>query len=73
MVLNGPLKRVTRQLRTARWQDVLVVEDEALCHTCKLAKEARSKPRIPSLVHPPSSPDLNTIENVWHLLKTKVS
>jgi hypothetical protein len=54
MVLNGPLKRATRHLRTARWQ-------------------ARSKLGIPSLIHPPSSPDLNPIENVWHLLKTKVS
>ena len=73
MVLNGPLKRATRQLRTARWRDILVVEDGAPCHTCKLAKEARSKLGIPSLIHPPSSPDLNPIENVWHLLKTKVS
>jgi transposase len=73
MVLNGPLKRAARQLRTARWRDILVVEDGAPCHTCKLAKEARSKLGIPSLIHPPSSPDLNPIENVWHLLKTKVS
>jgi transposase len=73
MVLNGPLKRAARQLKTARWRDILVVEDGAPCHTCKLAKEARSKLGIPSLIHPPSSPDLNPIENVWHLLKTKVS
>ena len=26
MVLNGPLKRAARQLRTARWRDILVVE-----------------------------------------------
>jgi hypothetical protein len=73
MVLNGPLKRAARHLRTARWREILVVEDGAPCHTCKLAKEARSKLGIPSLIHPPSSPDLNPIENVWHLLKTKVS
>ena len=72
MVLNGPLKRVARQLKTARWQDILVVEDGAPCHICKLAKEARSKLGIPSLILPPSSPDLNSIENAWHLLKTKV-
>jgi hypothetical protein len=29
MVLNGPLKRAARQLRTARWRDILVVEDGA--------------------------------------------
>jgi hypothetical protein len=50
-----------------------MVEVEAPCHTCKLAKEARSKLGIPSFVHSPSSPDLNPIENVWHLLKIKVS
>lgn len=73
LVLNGPLKRAARQLRTARWRDILVVEDGAPCHSCKLAKEARAKLGISSLIHPPSSPDLNPIENVWSLLKTKVS
>jgi len=47
MVLNGPLKRAARQLRTARWRDVLVVEDGAPCHSCKLAREARTKLGIP--------------------------
>jgi transposase len=73
MVLNNPLKRAARQVRTARWRDMLVIEDGAPCHTCKLAKETRSKLGIPSLIHPPSSTDLNPIENVWHLLKTKTS
>jgi hypothetical protein len=53
MVLNGPLKRAARQLRTARWRDVLVVEDGAPCHSCKLAREARTKLGISSLIHPP--------------------
>jgi hypothetical protein len=73
MVLNGPLKRVAMQHKTARWRDVLVVEDGAPCHSCKLAKEARAKLGISSLIHSPSSPDLNPIENVWSLLQTKVS
>jgi transposase len=51
----------------------LVVEDGAPCHSCKLAREARTKLGISSLIHPPSSPDLNPIENVWSLLKTKIS
>ena len=50
-----------------------MVEDGAQYHTCKLAKEARTKLGISSLIHPPFSPDLNPIENVWHLLKTKIS
>jgi transposase len=55
------------------WGEVLVVEDGAPCHTCKLAKEARRELGIKSLVHPPHSPYLNPIEYVWHLLKTKIS
>jgi hypothetical protein len=39
MVLNGPLKRAAMQHRTARWRDVLVVEDGAPCHSWKLVKE----------------------------------
>jgi hypothetical protein len=73
MVLNGPLKRAARQIRTARWRDILVIEDGAPYHTRKLAKEARSKLGIPSIILPPSSPDLSSIENVQHLLKIKVS
>jgi hypothetical protein len=43
MVINGLLKRAARQLRTARWRDILVVEDGAPCHTSKVAKKARTK------------------------------
>jgi transposase len=73
MVLNGSLKRNEKQLRKASWQDILVVEDGAPCHICNLAKEARTKFGPPSLTQPPTSADLNPIENVWHLLKTEVS
>lgn len=73
MVLDNPLKRAARQLRKAKWRYILVVEEQGPCHTCKLTKEARSKLGIPSLLHLHSSPDANPIENVWHLLKTKVS
>ena len=50
-----------------------MVEDGTLCQSCKLARETKTRLRIASLIHPPSSPDLKPIENVWHLLKTKVS
>ena len=73
LVLNGPLKRAVKELKRARWRDILVVEDGAPCHSCKLARGVRTNLGINSLVHPPSSPDLNPIENVWSLLKTKVS
>jgi hypothetical protein len=73
MVLKGPLKRAARSMHVQTWGEVLVVEDGAPCHTCKLAKDARIKLGIKSLVHPPYSSDLNPIENVWGMLKTKVS
>jgi hypothetical protein len=43
MILNGPLKQAAKQVRTARWWDILVVEDGAHCHCCKLARQARTK------------------------------
>jgi hypothetical protein len=49
-----------------------VVGNDAPCHSCKLAREVRTKLGISSLIHPPSLPDLSPIENVWHLLKTRV-
>jgi hypothetical protein len=73
MVLKGFLKRAASSMHIQTWGEVLVVEDGAPCRTCKLAKDARIELGIKSLVHPPHSPDLNPIENVWHLLKIKVS
>ena len=73
LILQGPLKRAALKLKRARWRDILVVEDGAPCHSCKLAREARTNLKISSLIHPPSSPDLNPIENLWSLLKTKLS
>jgi transposase len=50
-----------------------VLEDGAPAHSCKQAQQARKNLDIKNLIHPPSSPDLNPIENAWHLLKMKVS
>jgi transposase len=73
MILSGPLKRAAKAHKNARWRDVLVVEDGAPAHTCKKARIAREQLGIVNLTHPPASPDLNPIENVWHHLKMKVS
>jgi transposase len=72
-IINGPLKRCVKEQRRRRWRDILVLEDGALAHSCKQAQQAQKNRDIKNLIHPPSSPDLNPIENAWHLLKMKVS
>ncbi|KAH8080796.1 hypothetical protein HD553DRAFT_275609, partial [Filobasidium floriforme] len=47
-------------------------EDEASCHSCKLAKEAQTRLEISSLVYSHTVPDLNLIWSVRHLLKTEL-
>jgi hypothetical protein len=47
-----------------RWRDILVLEDGAPPHLSKMTKAIQQRLGINSLTHPPSSPDLNAIENV---------
>ena len=44
-------------------------QDGAPSHTSKLAKQWLVDHRISVFPHPPSSPDVNPIELVWHELK----
>jgi len=71
-ILEGPLKRCVQAQRRARWRDVMVLEDSAPCHSSKATCTARQKLGIQSINHPPNSPDLNAIENLWHQLKMKL-
>jgi transposase len=48
---------------------VVIQEDNAPIHTCKLAKQWRESRDMVSLMWPPNSPDLNPIEHVWYLIK----
>jgi hypothetical protein len=49
------------------------MEDGASCHWSKKTNEAWEKLHILNLDHPPQSPDLNCIENVWLQLTMWVS
>jgi transposase len=42
------------------------------CHVSRRTNQWKTENDIPTLEWPPQSPDLNIIENVWKVIKTKV-
>jgi hypothetical protein len=48
-------------------------EDNTPAHTSLVARQARVEAGIVTKMHPPSSPDLNPLENIWATLKNKVN
>ena len=50
-----------------------IVEDGATIHTLPVNRSEGERMRFIYLQHPPSSPDLNPIENCWAYLKYKLS
>ena len=67
-VYKGPLTRFLRGKR-----GVVLMEDGAPIHRSNAPKIWRQKRRLKKLDWPPSSPDLNPIENLWYLMKVKVN
>lgn len=49
---------------------IVVQQDGALSHSAKATKKWLSNYDIDLFPYPPNSPDLNTIEPLWHDLKT---
>ncbi|KAL4242282.1 Ribonuclease H superfamily protein [Abortiporus biennis] len=67
-VLDAVLKDFYTQMKETRGS-ILFQQDSAPSHTSKSTKQWFRDHGIPLLYYPPSSPDMNPIERVWHELK----
>ncbi|KAB5587455.1 hypothetical protein CTheo_9107 [Ceratobasidium theobromae] len=72
-VLSGPLREFLSYMEKEKGLPMLVVEDGAPPHRGKTAQKTRELYGIKQLPHPPNSPDLNPIEQIWILLKKRVA
>jgi transposase len=67
-VLEAHLFTFYHQMKENR-PEVMFQQDGAPSHTSKLTKQWLADHRLSLFPHPPSSPDVNLIEPVWHELK----
>lgn len=68
-VLDGVLRDFYDDMKKKKGH-VIFQQDGAPSHTSKSTQQWFAQNGIPLLFHPPSLPDLNPIEPVWHELKT---
>ena len=64
-----PELEIAQQLFDGNWQ---IMQDNAPCHRTLDIREYLAERNVPILDWPPYSPDLNTIENIWNWMKSKM-
>ncbi|KAJ1029556.1 hypothetical protein NDA13_002802 [Ustilago tritici] len=67
-IIDGPLRDAVTAV-SAYPDGLSVVEDGSSCHQAAICKQRRAKYNIKTQEHPPASPDLNPIENIWYVFK----
>lgn len=65
-------ERLLPIIQARHGENFTIVQDNARGHVSKLAKKCFMEKNIRFSDHPPNSPDLNPIENVWSLLSRAV-
>jgi transposase len=70
-ILLGPLKTFVNESRS-EIEVPIVMEDGAPVHQ-GACKKLRQGLKWPNYAHPPNSPDLNPIENIWAYMKRQVT
>ena len=53
-------------------KDMIFIQDNAPAHSAKTAKTWFTENNISIKKHPPKSPDLNPIETIWYIMKSKM-
>ena len=51
--------------------DMVFMQDNAPCHKTKLISDFLARKQVSVLNWPPSSPDMNPIENLWSIIKKR--
>jgi transposase len=71
-ILRPHLSKHLNYLRRYGQRHARVVEDGARIHWKKSLQGERARLKMANLPHPPYSPDLNPIENMWAMVKYKL-